>query len=139
MKNIKTILVLFIFAFCILSCSKDEEAKPIAGPIKEYPANMIYQWDGTVTQDDFGNTGQTSLRWTIKANGVLEVLDFANPNSPLIAGTWFMNGNIFYCTYTISGKTYTYQLIKNKALVMVGFRGLNGETSGSGRVHIFVV
>ena len=35
MKNIKTILALFIFAFCILSCSKDEETADKVSPVLE--------------------------------------------------------------------------------------------------------
>ena len=137
MKNIKTILALFIFAFCILSCSKDEEAKPIAGPLKEYPANMIYQWDGTVRQTDFGFTTETALRWNIKANGVLEILNGAQP---AIIGEWYMIANVFTCNYTSNtGEKLTFQLLKSKTLNMVGFKGLNGETSGSGRVYIYVI
>ena len=137
MKNIKTILALFIFAFCILSCSKDEEAKPIAGPLKEYPANMIYQWDGTVRQTDFGFTTETALRWNIKANGVLEILNGAQP---AIIGEWYMIGNVFTCNYTSNtAEKLTFQLLKSKTLNMVGFKGLNGETSGSGRVYIYVI
>ena len=136
----KLISAFIIIAFCTLSCSNDDESevKPIA---KEYPENMIKQWDGWVTDLDFGENAQntTNMRWFIKANGVLEVFNFGSPNTPLIVGTWYMNGNIFNCTYTINGKTYTYQLIKNKSLVMVGFRGLNNETSGAGRVNIYVI
>ena len=137
MKNIKIILSLFIFAFCILSCSKDEEAKAPVGPIKEYPANMIYVWSGTVTRTDNNNTIASQLIWDIKANGVLEV---NNGNQPKIIGEWYLIGNIFTCSYkSISGALLTYQLIKNKELVMTGFRGLNGETSGAGHVIMLVI
>ena len=137
MKNIKTILALFIFAFCILSCSKDEETKVAAAPVKEYPANMIYQWDGTFTQTDLGNTPTTSLTLNVKSNGVLEVLRW---NQPTIIGDWYMIGNILTCTYTSSsGERLSYQRIKGKTFLMVGFRGLNGETFGAGRVRLDVV
>ena len=137
MKNIKTIIVLFIFGFYILSCSKDEETKVAAGPVKEYPTNMIYQWDGTVRQTDFGFTTETQLQWNIKANGVIEIFNGAQPK---IIGEWYMIGNIFTCNYTTStGEKLTFQLLKSKTLNMVGFKGLNGETSGSGRVYIYVV
>ena len=93
MKNIKIIFALLICTFCILSCTKDEEAKVPVEPIKEYPSNMtLYPWDGRVTSSDNGFPPQTNLRWDIKANGVLEVL---NGNQPKITGECYMIGNIF--------------------------------------------
>lgn len=136
MKNIKTILALVIFAIGITSCSKDDEPAPRT-ITKEYPENMMqYPWIGEVTAFDIG--GQTTgLEWNLKPNGRLEV---RNGNQPPIIGEWYMIGNIFTCKYTsATGEQWTYQLIKNSALVMVGFRGLSGETSGSGRVYMYVV
>ena len=136
MKKLKIILALLIFTFCILSCSKEEEKAPV-GPVKEYPAEMIYPWSGTVRQADFGFTAETDLDWNIKADGVLEV---RNANQPKIIGEWYMIGNIFTCTYINTvGVKLTFQLLKSRSLNMVGFRGLNGETSGSGRVYVYVV
>ena len=133
----KTIL-LFVITLFVISCSKDNEAPKIIPIQKEYPANMIYRWDGSVRADDAGSGAvQTSLIWNVKANGVLEV---RNGAQPLIIGEWYIIANIFNCTYiAIDEKKYTYQLIKSKTLNMVGFRGLNGETSGSGRVYIQVI
>ena len=134
MKNIKTIFVLLFLTICISSCSNDDDNKIS----KEYPESMIYQWDGYVYQTDlpFGQT--TPLKWFIKSNGVLEVYNFDNVDE-LIVGNWYMNDNIFYCTYTINSITYNYELIKNTALIMTGFRGINNETSGAGQVEMFVV
>ena len=138
MKNMKKILAVIVLIIGFLSCSKDNEAPKIIPIQKEYPANMIYRWDGSVRADDAGSGAvQTSLIWNVKANGVLEVINVAQPD---IIGEWYMIGNIFNCTYTASdGKKYTYQLIKSKTANMVGFRGINGETSGSGRVYIQVI
>ena len=137
MKNIKIILALTIFSICILSCSKDNDTKVAAGPVKEYPTNMIYRWDGSFRQTDLGNTAETQLIWNIKANGVMEITNGAQPT---IIGEWYMIGNIFTCNYTSSsGLKMTFQLLKSKTLNMVGFRGLNGENSGSGRVYVYVV
>lgn len=141
MKNLKTILALLIFASSIMSCSKDDEpaAKVIA---REYPADMIInQWNGSSRETDFGNTPEKMLEWHLKANGVLEVsYDEGVFQQTRILGEWYMQGNIFYCTYISKNeKKYTYKLLKNKSLVMIGFRGINGETSGAGRVYIYVI
>ena len=137
MKNIKIIVAIFICIFCISSCSKDDDTKVAAEPLKEYPTNMIYKWDGSYRQTDFGTNPDTQLIWDIKANGVMEITNAAQP--PII-GEWYMIGNIFTCSYTSStGIKMTFQLLKSKTLNMVGFRGLNGETSGSGRVYVYVV
>lgn len=143
MKNLKTIFALLCFSSIILSCSKDEETKPTTSAIvKEYPASMIYDWNGSVTASDFGTTSpQKQLRWKVKANGVLEIIqdDGAFPPTS-ITGEWYMQGDTFYCSYLSSnGNKYTYKLLKNKDLNMVGFRGINGLYSGSGRVYVYVI
>jgi hypothetical protein len=131
MKKLKVILALVLLSFAF-SCSNDDDQTVH----KEYPENMIQRWDGQLTQGDLGGT-VTAFVWNLKADGVLEVKE---GNTVIATGTWYMNGNIFNATYTLnSGVQYSYQLIKNKALVMTGFRGLNNEVSGAGRIFVFVV
>lgn len=141
MKNLETIFAIFTLTCSLLSCSKSDDPKSQA-PSKEYPASIIYQWDGSVTATDFGTTyPQKTLRLKVKANGILEVFtDEGVAQTTPIISEWYTQGDIFYCSYTSSnGKKYTYKLLRNKDLNMVGFRGINGETSGAGRIYIFVV
>lgn len=120
----------------LTSCSKDDDA-PASNIIKEYPENMIQEWTGSVSSNDFVDNPTTALQWNLKPNGRLEV---RNGTQALIIGEWYMIGNIFTCKYTAAtGQEFTYQLIKNNNLIMIGFTGLNGDTSGNGRVFILVV
>ncbi|MEO7978649.1 hypothetical protein [Flavobacterium sp.] len=129
LKMISALVLLLSFAF---SCSNDDDQTVH----KEYPENMLQRWDGQLTQGELSGT-VTAFVWNLKANGVLEVME---GNTVIATGSWYMNGNVFNGTYTLnSGEKYSYQLIKNKALVMTGFRGLNNEVAGAGRIFIFVV
>ena len=143
MKKLKKILAVIVLLIGFLSCTKDNEEPKIV-PVtvqKEYPTFVLERWDGSVTDTDFINGNEEMIGWNVKANGVLEVYrDEGVSQTTAIKGEWYMQGDIFYCTYlSKNGKNYTYKLIKNKALVMLGFRGINGETSGSGRVYIYVI
>ena len=131
MKKLKIILALVLLLSFAISCSNDDDAVN-----KEYPENMLYRWEGELTKGELSGA-VTSFAWNLKANGVLEVLQ---GNTVIATGIWYMNGNIFNATYTLnSGEKYTYQLIKNKALSMTGYRGLNDEVSGAGKVFLYVV
>jgi len=132
MKKLKIISALVLLISFAISCTNDDDQTVY----KEYPENMLYRWEGELTKGELSGA-VTSFAWNLKANGVLEVLQ---GNTVIATGTWYMNGNIFNATYTLnSGEKYTYQLIKNKALSMTGYRGLNDEVSGAGKVFLYVV
>lgn len=135
-KTLLRLVMLVILSFTIMNCSKDDDstAKKM---VKEYPENVIYKWDGFLTVNEMGGSQPINITWHVKANGLLEV---KNGNQAILTGEWYMKGNIFTCTYTdYNGEVVTFQLIKSKTANMAGFKGLNQETSGAGRINMYVV
>ncbi len=134
MKNLKKILVVITFICCLFSCNKDDDT---IVNTKQYPATAVNTWDGFITVNEMGGGTPIHISWLVKPNGVMEVI---SGNTSIITGEWYMTGSIFTCTYKeLNGDKVTFQLIKSKTLNMAGFKGLNDETSGAGRINMYVV
>ena len=135
-KSLLKLVMLLILSFTLMNCSKDDDSATTK-IVKEYPENLVYRWDGFMTVNEMGGGQPINISWLVKANGLLEVVTV---NQPILTGEWYMNGNIFTCTYTdYNGEVVTFQLIKSKTANMAGFKGLNQETSGAGRINMYVV
>ena len=134
MKKLKIIAALILLIFFAFSCSNDDDSETVR---KEYPENMLHNWEVVLSPSEYSTEGKIGFNCTLKPNGVLELKEGAVVTA---IGTWYMKGNIFNCTYTLnSGGTFSYQLIKGKNLFMTGYRGINNEVTGAGKIEMFVV
>ena len=107
MKNIKTILFLFIFSFCILSCSKDDEiiqAKTNPAPAQYRIKEQLF---ASGTQSSFSYNSQNKITKIAYSDGFLFTYNYNNAGQIISSETaGYANmalNNIKTITYDLSG------------------------------------